>query len=180
MEELGLEHILNPNQLRKKWNYLVAKYKVMVAWNYSHSFTPSGWKFTSRTQLLQYLFSVSCVQHLCQLCSGHNYKCCWVNTNVSLTLLCFSFRSCHAPQVLMATVQPLTPGPSMTTCSRHSSRSLRTPCMEIAQQGPILRTYVSHIVFVEYCEVFGVTKKIKIDRCIVSLSTLKIYSVQFI
>ncbi|ROT66893.1 hypothetical protein C7M84_015085 [Penaeus vannamei] len=27
MEELGLEHILNPNQLRKKWNYLVAKYK---------------------------------------------------------------------------------------------------------------------------------------------------------
>lgn len=28
MEELGLEHILNPNQLRKKWNYLVAKYKV--------------------------------------------------------------------------------------------------------------------------------------------------------
>lgn len=30
MEELGLEHILNPNQLRKKWNYLVAKYKVSL------------------------------------------------------------------------------------------------------------------------------------------------------
>ena len=27
MEELGVGHILNPNQLRKKWNYLVAKYK---------------------------------------------------------------------------------------------------------------------------------------------------------
>ncbi|CAL4067610.1 unnamed protein product, partial [Meganyctiphanes norvegica] len=47
MEELGLEHILNPNQLRKKWNYLVAKYKELSCTTGAdgNSPAPHSWPF---------------------------------------------------------------------------------------------------------------------------------------
>ena len=122
MEELGLEHILNPNQLRKKWNYLVAKYKVIALWIEICSF-----------------IILSCIKYSVRTMNISSWvliivKCLW-----------FGCRSCLAPLALTAQVQPHTPGPSMTTCIKPYSRYLRTHSMETVQQGPILRTSVRHL-----------------------------------
>lgn len=60
MEELGLEHILNPNQLRKKWNYLVAKYKVKERLNGCHIVIASGSGFMIKMRLLCHPFIIQC------------------------------------------------------------------------------------------------------------------------
>lgn len=88
----------------------------------------------------------------------------FISTSVFMIELWCSCRSCHAPLALMAPVQPLTPGPSMTTCSRPSSRSPRTRCMETEQQGLTLRTFVSQIVIAEYCKMFKVTTSVKTEK----------------